>query len=99
MNESIEQQIQQNGETAPCVTQADVEAAIASAHCFTGTEGVLGLLIFCVLFLRNCFTVTGESDCVSPENFDAPMIRVGKKAAGRRLDGKLHDEYPNRVRP
>ena len=38
----------------------------------------LDLLTFCVLVLRNGFTVTGESACASPENFDA---EVGKKIA------------------
>lgn len=36
----------------------------------------LTLLTFCVLVLKNGFTVTGESACASPENFDA---EVGKK--------------------
>lgn len=36
------------------------------------------LLTFCVLTLRNGFTVTGESACVSPENFDA---EIGRKIA------------------
>lgn len=35
----------------------------------------LGLLTFCVLVLRNGFTVTGESACASPENFDAEICR------------------------
>ena len=38
----------------------------------------LHLLTFCVLVLRNGFTVTGESACASPENFDA---EVGRKIA------------------
>ena len=38
----------------------------------------LSLLTFCVLVLRNGFTVTGESACASPENFDA---EVGRKIA------------------
>lgn len=38
----------------------------------------LGMLTFCVLVLRNGFTVTGESACASPENFDA---EVGRKIA------------------
>ena len=38
----------------------------------------LELLTFCVLILRNGFTVTGESACASPENFDA---EVGRKIA------------------
>lgn len=38
----------------------------------------LSLLTFCVLVLRNGFTVTGDSACVSPENFDA---EIGRKIA------------------
>jgi hypothetical protein len=33
------------------------------------------LLTFCVLVLKNGFTVTGESACASPENFDAEIGR------------------------
>ena len=35
----------------------------------------LELLTFCVLVLRNGFTVTGESACASPENFNAEIGR------------------------
>ena len=42
----------------------------------------LELLTFCVLVLRNGFTVTGESACASPENFDA---EVGRKIAVKPL--------------
>lgn len=35
----------------------------------------LGLLTFCVLRLRNGFTVTGESACVSAKNFDPEIGR------------------------
>lgn len=38
----------------------------------------LSLLTFCVLVLKNRFTVTGESACASPENFDA---EIGRKIA------------------
>jgi hypothetical protein len=38
----------------------------------------LGLLTFCVLVLQNGFTVTGESACASPENFNA---EIGRKIA------------------
>jgi hypothetical protein len=38
----------------------------------------LDLLTFCVLVLANGFTVTGESACASPENFDAA---IGRKIA------------------
>lgn len=42
------------------------------------TAQALGLMTFCVLVLRNGFTVTGESACASPENFDA---EIGRKVA------------------
>ena len=35
----------------------------------------LNLLTFCVLVLKNGFTVTGESACASPENFDPEIGR------------------------
>lgn len=38
-------------------------------------ETSLQLLTFCVLVLRNGFTVTGESACASPENFNAEIGR------------------------
>lgn len=41
-------------------------------------SGTLGLLTFCVLVLRNGFTVMGESACASPANFNA---EIGRKVA------------------
>ncbi|WP_244104721.1 Gp49 family protein [Burkholderia anthina] len=101
------------GKTAPRITPADIEASIASEHFFTAAdpfirdgsypEGLpesLELLTFCVLILRNGFTVTGESACASPENFDA---EIGRKIAranavqkiwpleGYLLKQRLHD--------
>ena len=46
----------------------------------------LGLLTFCVLVLRNGFTVTGESACASPENFDAEL---GRKIARQNAVQKM----------
>jgi len=46
----------------------------------------LALLTFCVLVLNNGFTVTGESACASPENFDA---EVGRKVARANAIGKV----------
>ena len=46
----------------------------------------LNLLTFCVLVLRNGFTVTGESACASPENFDA---EVGRKIARQNAVQKI----------
>lgn len=47
---------------------------------------VLGLLTFCVIELQNGFTVTGESACASPENFDA---EIGKKIARQNAVQKI----------
>lgn len=48
--------------------------------------GSLGLLTFCVLVLRNGFTVTGESACASPENFNA---EIGRKIARENAINKV----------
>jgi hypothetical protein len=44
------------------------------------------LLTFCVLVLKNGFTVTGESACASPENFDAEL---GRKIARQNAVNKV----------
>lgn len=46
----------------------------------------LTLLTFCVLVLQNGFTVTGESACVTPENFDAD---IGRKVAREKAKEKI----------
>lgn len=46
----------------------------------------LSLLTFCVLVLRNGFTVIGESACASPENFDA---EIGRKIARQNAVQKI----------
>ena len=46
----------------------------------------LSLLTFCVIVLRNGFTVTGESACASPENFDAEL---GRKIARANAVNKI----------
>ena len=67
----------------------------------TGAHGELKLLTFCVLVLKNRFTVTGESACASPENFDAELGRkIARSNAidklwpllGYALKQRLHDE-------
>lgn len=86
----IERAIQAKGLTAPRITPTDIEANIVGTYFFTAEDGVVGnvdedmapghevplaLLTFCVLILKNGFTVTGESACASPENFDAEIGR------------------------
>lgn len=46
----------------------------------------LKLLTFCVLVLKNGFTVTGESACASPENFDP---EIGRKIAYENARNKI----------
>jgi hypothetical protein len=50
------------------------------------TIQALELLTFCVLVLKNGFTVTGESACASPENFDAEL---GRKIARQNAVAKM----------
>lgn len=71
MNEQqVEKEINDKGLTAARVTPADVDAAIVSDHYWVPAGTTLTV---CVLKLRNGFTVTGESACASPENFDADL--------------------------
>nr|EKW1515392.1 hypothetical protein [Citrobacter freundii]EKW7467133.1 hypothetical protein [Citrobacter freundii] len=99
---AIEQEIQAKGKTAPRVTPDHIERIIASEHYFTAGDGVAGvcfrkvasmhspqeleLLTFCVLVLLNGFTVTGESACASPENFDP---EIGRKIARENAVNKI----------
>ena len=50
------------------------------------THDSLKLVTFCVLRLKNGFTVVGESACASPENFDAEL---GRKIARENAKQKL----------
>ncbi|MBB3010649.1 Gp49 family protein [Cupriavidus alkaliphilus] len=95
----IEAKIQAAGKTAPRVTPADIEANITGEFYFTAADGVaeaenrrgppgspLELLTFCVLLLANGFTVTGESACASPENFDP---QIGRDIARQNAVSKI----------
>jgi len=101
MTHDIEAELQAKGLNAPRITPADIEANIASEHYFTAADGVNGanefmrlihddsplhLLTFCVLVLRNGFTVTGESACASPKNFDA---KIGQRIARENAVAKV----------
>ena len=94
----IEQLIQAKGKTAARVTPKDIqdnivgELYINAAEAakingfFPGCNDPLHLLTFCVLTLRNGFTVTGESACASPENFDA---EIGRRVARENAVNKI----------
>lgn len=95
---------------APKVTPAAIEAEIVSEWYFTAADGAharfvemkgdspwgtpLEYLTFCVLVLRNGFTVTGESACVSPQNFNA---ETGRRIAREKAVDKLASEAQARA--
>lgn len=99
--QTIEQEIQAKADKAPRVKPSDIEAEIVSEHYFTAADGVLGQsemgtrpatwtnldqVTICVLVLRNGTAVTGESACVSPENFDA---EIGRRLARENAVNKI----------
>jgi hypothetical protein len=95
-DQAIEQEIQAKGLTAPRITPDDIEANIGSERYFTAGEALaaqglpyrkeLDLLTFCVLVLHNGYTVTGESACAAPKNFDAEL---GRKIARQNAVNKI----------
>ncbi|OFE44645.1 hypothetical protein BJN41_00520 [Acinetobacter towneri] len=92
VEQQIEQEIQSKNLNAPRLTPADIDSKIKAVEYILPRDvckrdnGVevfdaplpLQTLTFCILTLENGFTVTGESACASPENFDA---EIGKKIA------------------
>jgi hypothetical protein len=77
-DQQVENESIARGLTAPRVTVAQIDAAIRKTqyHVFEGSQ-----LTVCCVTLVNGFTVTGESACASPENFDAELgqrIAFGK---------------------
>ena len=84
MNEqSIEKEIQDKGLNAPRLTPELIDNTILKEdyHVFEGSQ-----LTVCCLTLQNGFTVTGESACASPENFNA---EIGRKIARSNARDKI----------
>ena len=71
----VEEEIVEKGLTAPRITPERLDEVIVGEeyHVFGGTQ-----LTVCCLTLENGFTVSGESACASPENFNAEL---GQKIA------------------
>lgn len=97
-NEEIEKEVQEKRLTAPRITQEMIDHVIKCEeyHVFPGSQ-----LTVCCLTLLNGFTVTGESACASPENFNKELgekIAYGKARdkiwalEGYLLKQKLYDE-------
>lgn len=100
---AVEQEIRAKGLSAPRVTPGQIDATIVQEqyHVFPGSQ-----LTVCCLTLRNGFTVTGESACASPENFDAELgCRIARDRArakiwaleGYLLRERLHTRAENKL--
>ena len=109
-DQTIEQEIKEKGKTAPRITPADIEDNIDSEHYFNAGDAAypgdvaaspyerLRLLTFCVLVLKNGFTVTGESACASPENFDAEIGRqIARQNAVQKIWPLMGYELRSRI--
>ena len=81
--EQIESYIVAKKLDAPRVTQDSIKELIESAQ-YLRPEGTT--LTICVLTLKNKFTVTGESACVSASNFDKDL---GEKIAYENAKDKI----------
>jgi len=82
-DQTIEQEIQAKGLTAPRVTPARIDEVIDKEefHVFGGST-----LTVCCLTLKNGFTVTGESACASPANFNAELgQRIARDNAKQKI--------------
>ena len=94
--QEIEKEIQDKGLVAPRLTPDLVDATIEDESFHKLTD----VLTVCVLTLVNGFTVTGESACASPENYNEELgnkIAKGKARdkiwmlEGYLLKQKLHE--------
>lgn len=81
--QAIEQEIQEKGLTAPRLTPELIDKAVKDKafHVFGDT-----CLTVCCLTLQNGFTVTGESACASPANFNKEL---GEKIAFENARNKI----------
>lgn len=80
--ETIEQAIQEKGLNAPRITPAHIDSKIRTSSCHRLTP----VLTVCVLTLENGFTVTGESACASPENYNE---EIGNRIASENARNKI----------
>lgn len=101
MTEVTEGELEERA-VAPRVTLEEVERSILFSYCFTAADGVrsnpkftgrmegraesLERLTFCVLVLRNGFTVVGQSACADPKNYQQDIgERLARKDATMKI--------------
>ena len=78
----IEKEIQEKGLVAPRLTPDLIESKIIKEEYHLLTD----VLTVCVLTLENGFTVTGESACASPSNYNK---EIGDKIAKDNAKDKI----------
>lgn len=80
---ALEQEINEKGLNAPRLTPDLIDATIKEVeyHVFQNT-----CLTVCCMTLKNGFTVTGESACASPANFNKD---IGEKIAYENARNKI----------
>lgn len=97
--QDLETEIQAKADNAPRVTPQALQDEIVKVHYFNGADAAFGdeaahapendksplqLMTFCVLELRNGYTVHGVSACASPENYNAEIgRRIARENAER----------------
>lgn len=83
--DDIEKEVTALGLNAPRITPEDVSAVIGAweFHVFPHSQ-----MTVCCITLLNGFTVTGESACVSPENFNKEL---GEKYSHLRAKDKVFE--------
>jgi hypothetical protein len=81
--QAIEKEIQDKGLNAPRLTPDLIDAKVKHVdyHVFGDT-----CLTVCCMTLENGFTITGESACASPENFNE---EIGQKIAFEQARNKI----------
>lgn len=95
---TIEKEIQEKGLNAPRITPDHIDSKVKVIRYLTGdvtpayvadgyeNDRSASCLTICILTLENGFTVTGESACASPENFDR---MIGQKIAYENARNKI----------
>jgi hypothetical protein len=102
---AIEAEIQAKGKTAPRITPEEVDQTISATYTCNAYDALVALgvpvdeemkrMTICFMKLRNGFLITGESVCVSMDNYDP---EIGGKVARDKARGKIWELEGYRLR-